>query len=226
MAAIPQIQINDRICIFGMTGSGKSVLAHFLFRSVPNQLPTDKNPVGFWRMCIDVTDSVIDDSLTFYDPRNIPWKEAASLRFVPNVGSLESDIDILYENIMLHGSCWVWLDEANEVSSAHKTIIGLRRVLLQGRKFLVGNCSVTPRPVDITRSITTQSEQHFIFTLIERDDRKRVANNVGMELDEFDEVMGALPDWGYLWFNIREKALYIMPPIPEEEVIKLEGMVA
>jgi ABC-type dipeptide/oligopeptide/nickel transport system ATPase component len=221
---LPEVRLNDRMAVFGMTGSGKSVLAHYMFRSVPNRLPTDSNPVGFWRMCIDVTDSVVDDSLTFYDPRNIPWSSASSLRFVPDIGRLEDDINEVYEGIMEHGSCWVWLDEANEVSSAHRTIIGLRRILLQGRKFQIGNCSVTPRPVDITKSITTQSEHHFIFTLIEQDDRKRVAKNVGMELDEFDAMMSDLPPFGYVWFSVRDKTLYEMPPLPEEAVNKLEGI--
>lgn len=221
---LPEVRLNDRMAVFGMTGSGKSVLAHYMFRSVPNKLPTDKNPLGFWRMCIDVTDSVIDDALTFYDPRNIPWDEGSSLRFVPNIETLEEDINAVYEEVMNHGSCWVWLDEANEVSSAHRTIVGLRRILLQGRKFQIGNVSVTPRPVDITKSITTQSEHHFIFTLIEQDDRKRVAKNVGLELDEFDEVMAGLEPFGYLWFSIRDKTIYEMPPLPEEIVLQLEGM--
>jgi ABC-type dipeptide/oligopeptide/nickel transport system ATPase component len=221
---LPEVRLNDRMAIFGMTGSGKSVLAHYLFQSVPNKLPTEKNPMGFWRMCIDVTDSVIENSLTFEDPRNVPWDEAASLRFVPDIGTLEESINAVYEEIMNHGSCWVWLDEANEVSSAHRTIVGLRRILLQGRKFQIGNVSVTPRPVDITKSITTQSEHHFIFTLIEQDDRKRVAKNIGLELEEFDEVMAGLEPFGYLWFSIRDKTIYEMPALPEEIVAKLEGM--
>lgn len=221
---LPEVRLNDRMAIFGMTGSGKSVLAHYLFRSVPNRLPTDKNPMGFWRMIIDVTDSVIDDSLTFYDPRAIPWDEAASLRFVPDIANLEENINAVYEEIMNHGSCWVWLDEANEVSSAHRTIVGLRRILLQGRKFQIGNVSVTPRPVDITKSITTQSEHHFIFTLIETDDRKRVAKNIGLELEEFDAVMETLEPFGYLWFSIRDKTVYEMPALPQEVVDALEGI--
>lgn len=197
-----------------------------LFRKVPIHLPEDDqdpNP-RFTRICIDVTDSVVDDSLTFYDPSDIPFTESDSLRFVPDVDVMESQLDLLYQNIMLAGSCWVWNDEVNEVSSAHKTVSGLRKALLQGRKFLVGQCLVTPRPVDISKSILTQSEHHFIFQLIDEGDRRRIAANVGLTLDEFDQLMSDLPPHGYLWYSVRDRTIYSMPPIPYYVVMGLEGM--
>ncbi len=225
MASLPQIRPNDRIFVTGMTGSGKSILAHMLYRQVPVYLPQgddDPNP-RFTRICIDVTDSIIDDSLTFYDPMVIPWQESDSLRFVPDIDTMESDLDLLYQQIMIMGSCWVWNDEVNEVSSAHKTIPGLRKALLQGRKFLVGQCLVTPRPVDISKSILTQSEHHFIFNLIDEGDRRRIASNVGLILDEFDQLMSGLGDHGYLWYSVRDRAIFPMPAIPEAVVQELEG---
>ncbi|MGH2612658.1 MAG: hypothetical protein ACRDFB_06360 [Rhabdochlamydiaceae bacterium] len=222
---LPQIRPNDRICIFGMTGTGKSILAHYIFWQVPVRLPDDEHPtVGFWRICIDITDSIVDESVTFYTPDEIPWDLSDSLRFVPNIDTIETDVDILYQEIMLHGSCWVWLDEANEISSAHKTVPGFRKVLLQGRKFLIGNCSVTPRPVDINKSIITQSEHQFIFGLVDEGDRRRVAGNVGMTLEDFDVVMSQLPDFGYLWYSVRDRTIFPMPPLPLDVVDSLEGV--
>lgn len=224
MAELPEIQLNDRIAIFGRTGTGKSVLAHFLFRTLPVRLPTDSNPKAFWRIAIDITDSIVDDSLTFSDPNDIPWGESASLRFLPtDIRSLTQDVDDLYTNAFFHGSCWLWLDEANEVSSAHATIPGLRKVLLQGRKEQVGNCAVTPRPVDINKSIITQSEHLFLFPLTDVDDRNRVAKSIGMDPDTFDQVMGSLPPFGYLWFDVRSGTVFSMPPLSVEDVMALEG---
>lgn len=223
VASLPEIQLNDRLAIFGRTGTGKSILAHYMFRSIPVRLPTESNPKAFWRICVDITDSVVDDALVFFDPVEIPWEESASLRFVPNVDTMETDIDSLYLAAFFHGSVWIWLDEANEVSTAHRTIPGLRRVLLQGRKEQVGHCAVTPRPVDINRSIITQSEHIFIFPLTDTDDRTRIAKNIGLDTDEFEDTMARLPDFGYLWFDVRSGTLFTMPPLPLETVMLLEG---
>lgn len=223
LRTLPQIRLNDRIAIFGRTGTGKSILAHSLFRSIPiPQTEHQAETRPFWRMCIDVTDSIFDDAATFYDPSAIPWEVSFSLRFVPDVANLSQSIDELYVGIMLHGDCWTWLDEANEVSTSHSTVPGLRRVLLQGRKFQIGHCAVTPRPVDISRSIITQSEHLFVFPLTDPKDRARVAENVNLSPDDFDARMGSLDNYGYLWYSVRDDALFEMPPLPLEEVRTLE----
>lgn len=222
---LPVIRPNDRIFVTGMTGTGKSILAHLLYRQVPVHLPEDEDdPVPrFTRICIDVTDSVVDDSITFYDPAEIPWEASDSLRFVPDIDAMESQINLLYQQAMLIGGCWIWNDEVNEVSSAHRTIPGLRKTLLQGRKSLVGQCLVTPRPVDISKSILTQSEHHFIFQLIDEGDRRRIAANVGLALLDFDMLMADLDPHGYLWYSVRDRTIFAMPAIPREIVVALEG---
>jgi hypothetical protein len=222
--SLPEIRFNDRLAIFGQTGTGKSILAHFLFRTIHVRLPTEKRPDAKWRLIIDVMDAVYDDAFPFYDPLEIPWNESPSLRFVPNLASpqLEEDFNNLYLSIMAHGDVWVWLDEANEVSTAHRTIPGLRQVLLQGRKLQIGHCAVTPRPVDITKSIFTQSQHLFIFPLTDNDDRTRVAKNLGMESDEFEAIMAELPDFAYLWYDVRNRVLLEMPALPLEVIKELE----
>lgn len=214
---LPQIELNDRVAIFGGTGSGKSVLAHALHSSIPNE--------GWWKIIIDITDSIHEPTaLTFYDPMNIPWDKAFSLRFVPDISiSLDDQISELFINMYLHGVCWYWLDEANEVSTAHRTIFGLRKVLLQGRKAYVGGVCATPRPRDITKSIITQAQYIAIFDIVDYDDRSYVAKNIGMTPAEFDDLMSTLSEYGYLFYDVRYKTLYEVPPIPVEIVEVLEN---
>jgi hypothetical protein len=220
---LPEIRINDRMAIFGQTGTGKSILAHHFFKTIPIAYPDENGEGGFWRIAIDPTDSIFDDSLTFADAENIPWNESPSLRFVPSVENMENEVDALYLSIMQHGYVWVWLDEANEISTSHKTVIGLRKVLLQGRKFQIGHAGVTPRPVDITKSLITQSEHIFIFPLADLDDRQRLAKNAGINILQFDEDMANLEEYGYLWYSVRDRMLFSMPPLPIEYVETLEG---
>lgn len=215
--SLPEIALNDRIAVFGGTGTGKSVLAHALFRSLPQE--------GWWKLIIDVTDSIHEPSaLTFFDPIDIPWGESYSLRFVPDISvSLDAQISELFMSVYYHGVCWYWLDEANEISDAHKTAFGLRKVLLQGRKAYVGGVSCTPRPKDISKSIITQSQFIAIFPLVDYDDRGTVAKNIGMTPAEFDDVISQLADYEYLWYDVRNRTLYKVPPIPAEIVDILEN---
>lgn len=214
---LPEIQLNDRIAIFGGTGTGKSVLAHAMYQSLPNE--------GWWKMIIDITDSIHEPSaLTFYDPLNIPWDKSYSLRFVPDISlSLDEQVSELFLGIYLHGVCWYWLDEANEVSTAHRTIFGLRKVLLQGRKAYVGGASCTPRPRDINKSIITQAQYIAIFTIVDYDDRSYVAKNIGMMPAEFDDLMSTLNEHEYLYYDVRYRTLYKVPAIPPDLVDRIEN---
>lgn len=208
---LPSIRLNDRIAIFGGTGTGKSILAQVMYRSIPQD---------WWKIVVDITDSVIEpEALTFTDPDKIPWEDSTLLRFVPNVDeTLEDQINRLYLNIFYHGACWVWLDEANEVSSAHRTAFGLRKVLLQGRKAFVGHAACTPRPADISKSIITQSQYLITFRLIDFDDRQRMARFIGLTLDEFDEIMARLGEHEYLLYDVRNNTLIQAPAVPREIV--------
>lgn len=211
---LPQIRLEDRIAIFGGTGSGKSILAQILFRSLP---------VQWHKVIIDITDSIIEPSaLTFYDPENIPWDKAWNLRYVPNIDvDLEEQINALYLRIFEHGACWVWLDEANEISTAHRTAFGLRKVLLQGRKAYVGHTSCTPRPADISKSIVTQAQYLITFTLVDFDDRLRVARYIGMSLEELDSYFESLGEYEYLFYDVKYRNLYRVPAVPGEIVDKI-----
>jgi energy-coupling factor transporter ATP-binding protein EcfA2 len=208
---LPEIQLNDRVAIFGGTGTGKSILAQVLFRSLPAK---------WWKVIVDVTDSIEEPSaLKFYDPENIPWGDAYNLQYIPDIDyDLEEQINTLYLNIFFHGVCWVWLDEANEVTTAHHTAFGLRKILLQGRKAYVGHVACTPRPADISKSIVTQAQYVITFNLVDFEDRLRMARYIGMTLDEFDEQMRQLNDYEYLLYDVRMQTLYIAPPIPQEIV--------
>lgn len=211
---LPEIRLNDRVAIFGGTGTGKSILAQVMFRSLP---------VEWWKLIIDITDSIIEPSaLTFYDPTEIPWDKAYNLRFVPDIDlDLEEQINALYLNIFYHGACWVWLDEANEITTAHHTAFGLRKVLLQGRKAFVGHLSCTPRPADISKSIVTQSQYLITFALVDYDDRIRVARYIGMTADEFDSEISQLGEHEYLLYDVAYRSLYRVPAIPPEIVDKI-----
>src|SRR5487761_1936121 len=93
---LPIIAPNDRVAIFGGTGSGKSVLAHVLFNSIPNE--------GWWKIIIDITDSInAPEALDFFDPYEIPWDKSFVLKFVPDISqSLDEQISALFLGMYAH----------------------------------------------------------------------------------------------------------------------------
>ena len=208
---LPEIRLNDRVAIFGGTGSGKSILAQVMFRSLP---------VKWWKVIVDITDSIIEPTaLTFYDPYEIPWDKAYNLRFVPDIDAdLEEQVNALYFNVFYHGVCWIWLDEANEITTAHHTAFGLRKVLLQGRKAYVGHLAATPRPADISKSIVTQAQYLITFALVDFDDRQRMARYIGMTVDEFDVEIQQLGEYEYLFYDVAYRNLYRVPAVPADLV--------
>ncbi len=211
---LPQVRLNDRVAIFGGTGSGKSILAQVMFRTLP---------VKWWKLIIDPTDSIVEPTaLTFYDPTEVPWDKAYNLRFVPDIDAdLENQIDAVYLQAFYHGAVFIWLDEANEITTAHHTAVNLRKVLLQGRKAFVGHMACTPRPADISKSIVTQSQYLITFGLVDFDDRYRMARYIGMTLDEFDAEISQLGEYDYLFYDVAYRNLYRVPAVPAEVVAKI-----
>lgn len=222
-----EIQPNDRIAVFGQTGSGKSMLSHWLFWQIPQSIRlVTGEVVPFWRLIIDVANSIDDPgSLLFYDPANIPWDQAYSLQFIPDGDNPEGSIDALYRSVFAHGYCMIWLDEANEVSSANKTIGGLRKTLLQGRKLGIGNMAVSPRPKDISRYIIDQAQHLMMFYQSDPSDIRDFAARIGVTPVEMQAAFNDLSPFEYYWYNVRIRLLLRMPPLSDEIVEVMGGAI-
>lgn len=221
---IPSILRNDRIFIDGQPGSGKSVLAHVFFRSVP--LPQDAEMAKIepqWRLCVDVTDSIIDPAFTFFDPGKIPWDKSFSLRFVPEITQIVSQLDVLFAGLRAHGSCWTWIDELNAISSSHTTPVNVLWAALQGRKFGVGLCSTTPRPRGVNPAFYGSAQHLFSFLLTDPNDILHVASSFGVTPGEMRELLYSLPPYAYIWYDVRSRTRYIMPPLDPDLVAILEN---
>lgn len=218
-ASLPSLSANDRVSIFGGTGSGKSVFAHYLYRRIPENR-------GWWKVIIDVTNSIDDPfALPLLPYQQIPWDKGWNFHFVPDLmGDLEAQVNFVYLECFRHGLVTIWLDEGNEVSTAHHTVRAVRTVNLQGRKNLTGQIMATPRPADISVSFFSQAQLVIVFNLATENDRKRVAGNFGMSLAEFDEEMFALPQYGYLMYEVTTHRLWRMPPLPKDIVNRLTAV--
>lgn len=211
------------IAIFGRKGSGKSVLARRFWDSYP-----------YDRLVIDPTGDVDPGDpktiqLTIPLPTRWPMKldraERQTLRFAADPGSdtYKDDLDQAATLAFGHGHCLLWVDEIGELTSANATPPGMRRVLHQSRHRRLSTLFCGPRPIDINPLVINQADFIAVFHLPNPADRKRVADNMGLEVDELEEAHGMLVEHGYLWWDARARELEVRPPIPQGRAAKPAG---
>jgi hypothetical protein len=212
-----------QIAIFGRKGSGKSVLARRFWDSYP-----------YDRLVIDPTGDVDtgdpkSKNLTVPLPSRWPGalepNERTTLRFAADPGSdtYRDDLDAAAALAFTHGRCLLWVDEVGELTTANNTPPGMRRVLHQSRHRGLSTLFCGPRPIDIDKLVIAQADYLAIFHLPQPGDRRRVADNMGLEPDVFDEAHGLLVPHGYLWWDAKAHELEVRPPIPHGQAAKPTG---
>lgn len=196
------------------------MLAHLLSRTIPIPRTEDEAKEDpQWILIVDVTDSIDEPyAITFNDPTKIPWKQGFRLRFVPEPTAIKESVELLLQSVRAHGMCWVWIDEVNAVSTSHNTPPTVLWLTLQARKFGVGCCNVTPRPRGIDPSFMGMAQHLFTFLLTDPDDIKHIAGPFGSTPSEMKDLLYSLDDFAYIWYDVRARTRYIMPPIPQEYI--------
>jgi hypothetical protein len=208
----PPIRYEDRIFVTGMTSSGKSTLCRRLFLSAAAP-----------RLVIDPKGSeltMIPGSVTFSDPgratnsRGESWREAATARFVP-VDPYDLDCySALYDWIFAAGPRSVWCDEAGFVFPSSGGNRGGRRVLSQGRSKHIGHMACHTRPKRVDLDLISQAAHTFVFATPGTEDRRLLADNMGVPRDVFEEAHAQIPEYGFLWWQQRARELTICDPLP------------
>lgn len=157
--------------------------------------------------------------VTFSDPgratnrRGESWREAATARFVPGDPDDMDAYQALYRWIFANAPRWVWLDEAELVMPASGKNRAGRKLVIQGRKLPTGQLACNPRPVNVDRNLIAQAAQVFVFSTPDADDRALLAKNMGVPVATFEAAHAQLPEYGFLWWQVRERLLTIMDPL-------------
>jgi hypothetical protein len=86
-------------------------------------------------------------------------------------------------------------------------------LIVQGRKRMIGHYACHTRPREVEPNLIAQAAHVFVFDTPNPDDRKRLADLMGVDPGQFDELVGGLPEYGFLWLDRRAKTLTECPPL-------------
>jgi hypothetical protein len=221
----------NQVAIFGRKGQGKSELAHYYWAAFPGD-----------RICIDITGDVwtkhpvegaikwgyggSDPSLEGL-PSRFPTpdvnfdgtRERVTVFYKPDPGSAtyKNDIDHAIGLAYAHEGCMCWVEEIAEVAPASKTFAHMRRALHQGRHQRLNLLMTGPRPKDINVLCLANADIVACFDLPNPDDRKRVADSVGLPQAVVDDAIASLKDHEYFAYTAVPRAYAVMPPLPLKE---------
>lgn len=196
------IDYADRIFIAGVTGSGKSTVARALFESA-----------GGRRLVIDPADSQLtelDGAVTVAD---VPPDDAQLVRFVPRHPLEPASYEAIYGWAFDHYPAFVWCDEAGLALPANGTCRAAARLIVQGRKRQIGHLACHTRPRMVLRDLIAQAQHVLVFDLPNPDDRRHIAEIIGMVPAELDGLLAGLPPFGFVWWQQRTRQVTVCPPI-------------
>ncbi len=210
---------NQIVLIIGRKGSGKSVNARELFRGWPGIDKLVIDPTGDASSGLPAEQTVHRLPEALPDP---PRKgQHVVLRWVADPGSKSYAEDL---DRALGLALWpknrrvlVWVDEAGELFPANRTGPNGRTVLQQSRHWFVSLIAATPRPVTIDPLLLSQADRVVIYDLPNPNDRRRVAESIGIEPTVLAAELDATRAMGKHWFMLYDAhahELYRVPPLP------------
>lgn len=209
------------VCV-GKKRSGKSIMGLLLFMSYPGD-----------RLVIDVAgdDGPVGEDVYTLKGRadELPgsWPEwlrdgdkPMTLRYVPDAGSPSflADMDHAVGLAVGHGECALLVHEMGRLCPANRTPPNTNRVLQHGRH----NGATTsiwcgPRSKGIDALLLQQADLIYTFELQQVEDRKRIAENIGWNVQDFHEKCAQLEIHEPLVFDAN-----IPKPQPGEEDMRLQ----
>jgi hypothetical protein len=227
------------LCV-GKKRSGKSILAKLIFASYPGDkvvidVAGDDGPMGEGVVQIHGDVSSL--------PRR--WPEAQrkddqpmTLRYVPDAGSstFREDMDAVVGLALSHGrrqrdrgkvGCCLLVHEIGVLAPANRTQPHTMRALVHNRHNALTLVLCGPRPQVVDPLVLQQADVVYTFELMNPTDRRRLAESMGWNPQDFDEAVHDLGKHEYLRYDSNELKpdgdeddlrLIHFPALPEDAV--------
>ncbi len=196
-----KIRSNDRISIFGRTGSGKT------FFSKQWLLPHYTRYV-FWDIKKENSDMPHDIIITNPKELKSNIEKYNKIIYQPTKPT-DSDFNDICEIIFNSKNNALYVDEAALISTPSKILYYHKVIITQGRSYDVGIINVSQRPRDIHNTLISESEHLFVFALSLETDVIKLRQQMGNAADE----IYTLPEYHFLYHNVKTNKSFIFKPI-------------
>lgn len=211
----------------GELGSGEQVIAAFigrkhagkskLLRSIAQTYPHDQVVVDLhgddepWQLGRKDSGYVRVEEIPARWPEHLRPERGGPLviYYQPDAGStmLVQDMDAASGLAWAHGRCLLVVHEWGALALAHnqRERPMTSRVLSQGRKREISLFEAMHRPHNVDTLTLTQADLVYVMAggVTRREDRERIATDIGWDRDEFDLAYKELEPYGYLLFDRR-----------------------
>jgi hypothetical protein len=219
------IDWNQRILLAGMTRSGKSEVARFLFSQMRvRRVLVD--PKREWALGVglprhELRAQTMDEAVA--EVEAIDWTLPVvhvSPAWLGRRGSRDASryqLEALFARIArIPGDLHVWIDEGYGVSNSNWAPAGLLELEVAGGGRGKGTTTCTQRPVNVAKELLTEADHLFLFGPLDQEDVRESLRGCSSFLapDRALELMASQPRHGYLYVNKPDRTYAIGPPLP------------
>lgn len=215
----------DRVTVNGMTGSGKSTFAIWLFSESAD---FDKRP---WIFLDFKGEDIINQALSedIFKPLKI---DADLKKLNPGIYVVHHDasqgqgpVAAFLWRIYAKGKTGMFLDEATmvpELRGESNSGGPFQSILSQGRSKGIPTYVLAQRPVNVNNMVFTENNYYSAFELSKPEDVKKVAGHIPWHSQNYSEVWDPdlmLKDFHSRWYDRKRKISFLLDPCPSEDEI-------
>lgn len=209
------IDPSERYLFVGKTGSGKTELAKYMLRIVAQSMPVViVDPKEFWlgakpKWAARKEPGTIDKPhlVSKFNPRF--WVQCLQV----DEDKEDKRLEAMCYAILKKKNWFIYLDETEDIATAHSVPRYIRRIWKTGRALNVGAWVSTQAPTGIPKMFKSQAEKFFAMRVGDED-----VDTVASIVHAAKEEIRGLGEYEYMFYdNKKMDSAVWQPPVPFEK---------
>lgn len=216
----------DRVTVNGMTGSGKSTFAMWLFAESADFQRRPWIILDFKQDDRDIINQAVAEDM--FKPLKIGAELPKNAGvYVVNHNAREGQAPVVnfLWSVYEKGKTGLFLDEATmvpELRGEGNSGGPFQSILSQGRSKGIPTYVLAQRPVHVNNMVFTENNYYSAFELASKEDLKKVASHIPTHSVRYEQVWNPdlilKPHWSR-WFDRQQKKSFLLRPCPPADEI-------